>query len=160
MPRSRSAEISLWAGEERVRVEAKPRGWRGKWWLSWLPYRAGDEFSADVKVTAITLSGTRRLAMSWVLLDPSETKNNVLFSEAFAMPFADSTGSVFLGKSGEYVLGVDLITAGSASQDSGFNRRVMTFSAVSTDHLVSTVVVSLITATFVFIVGTVLKGIF
>ena len=98
--------------------------------------------------------------MSWVLLDPSETKNNVLFSEAFVMPFADSTGSVFLGKSGEYVLGVDLITAGSASQDSGFNRRIMTFSAVSTDHLVSTVVVSLITATFVFIVGTVLKGIF
>lgn len=160
MPRSRSAEITLWAGEERVRVEAKPRGWRGKWWLSWLPYRAGDEFSADVKVAAITLSGTRRLAMSWVLSDPNEAKNNVLFSEAFAMPFAGSTGPVFLARSGEYVLGIDLITAGSASQDSGSNRRLLTFSAVSTDHLVSTVVVSLITASFVFILGTILKGIF
>ena len=52
------------------------------------------------------------------------------------------------------MLGVDLVTLGRMSQDSGINRRLITFKAVSQDDVVANVGVSLVTAASVFVLGT------
>ena len=160
MPRSRSAPIALWYGDDHVRVTAKPRGWRGKWWLSWLPYRTGDEFTADVTVTVIKSSGQRQLVASWKLREPTGSDIEVRYDEGFALPLNTHTRPIFLATSGEYVLGVGLATLGRMSQDSGFTRGLITFKVVSQDDVVANVGVSLVTAASVFVLGTLVTRLF
>ena len=50
MPRFWSAEIDL-GDEAKFLVQAKPSDFRGSS-FSWIPYRAGDQFIADIDISA------------------------------------------------------------------------------------------------------------
>ena len=106
MPRFWSAEISLYGGEETFLVGVKPRDFRRHGWLSWIPYRTGDRFIADVEVSAIKVSGARSLSVLCELQEPGGQRYQEFATAAPTLPFTKSTDTRYLAIKGEYVLHV------------------------------------------------------
>jgi len=73
MPNFWPATIEFDGTEESFRVSARPKGIRGNRFASWLPFRTGDAFSVEIRVTR--LSGTES-----IIIDTT-TFNDYNFSE-------------------------------------------------------------------------------
>ena len=143
VPRFWSEEISLWGGEEMFRVRAKPKGLRGNKLLSWLPYRTGDKFIANVEVSRVR--GTRALEVHCTLKEPDGGLYPVITKNNPSLPFTDSTDRRYLATKGEYILDVTLVSLDSTDKTKvdGFNRRLITLEAISQDVAVANILMAL-----------------
>lgn len=144
MPRFWPAEISLYGGEERFLVRTKPRDFRHHAWLSWIPYRTGDLFIADVEVSGISVSGARSLSILCDLREPDGQRYEEFATTAPTLPFTKSTNTRYLAIKGEYVLDVTLVSIESDVMSQTGNRRVVTLEAVAQDVIVANYAVALV----------------
>ena len=159
MPRYWPVVIELWNGEEIYRVEGRPVGFRGKKWLSWIPYQTGAEFVVNVKVSSLKTTGTRDLYIFSTLTEPNEAEYTVIEEQSIKPPFETKTALRYLARTGEYVLGVSLYSLNQAKPPGErFNRRVLTLESQSQDRAVGTILLALITSVVVFVVGTIITS--
>lgn len=134
MPNFWSAPIEFEGTEERFTVKARPNGLRGNRFLSWLPFRTGEQFTASIEVKRV--SGDRPVNVFCTLQEPDGKTHKVIEPVINpTLPFTRSTLERYLVIKGEYFLGVWLISmdpTGTTQLGIG-NRRLITLDAFSQD---------------------------
>ena len=145
MPNFWSARMDFPDIGESFLVKARPKGLRGDEWLSWIPFRTGDEFIAEVEVTRIC--GTRSVDVACYVTEPGDTVPQLIMGEYDqSVPFEGSTSQRFLAKTGEYIFEVNLwvIDPAGGPRLGPFNRRLVSLYTFSQDAFVGNLTVALV----------------
>ena len=107
MPRFRSADIEL-KEVGKFHIEAIPNDFREDSSLSWIPYRAGTEFTANIKISSdITLNKAIRIICR--LREPDGQHYTVIDHNLSSLPYSEPTLTRYLALKGEYILDITFL---------------------------------------------------
>ena len=136
MPNFWSAPVEFANIGESFVVKARPNGFRGKRYLSWIPYRTGNEFTATIEV--VRVSGDSPVDVECILTEPDGKPQRAMVQTDQEVPFVESTPTRFLPITGEYVLAVNLSVVDplDTSKRLTFNRRLISLYTFSQDAIV------------------------
>lgn len=144
MPNFWPATIEFDGTEESFRVSARPKGIRGNRFASWLPFRTGDAFSVEIRVTRLSGTESTLVAVKCWLTEPDKNRYLTLESIDLSLPFKGSTVQRFLALTGEYVLGLDFVLDPAGTHAMIENRRLLSLYKFSQDSFVANLGIGLI----------------